>query len=96
MGSVVWQLQGKWKRAWRRQCGRCHYCGMAMILNANGTVDMKMATRDHVHPKSLGGELTANNGVLACYGCNTRKGSMSAAEFRALIAAEAAQSRKRG
>ena len=28
---------------------------------------------DHVHPKSLGGKLTWENSVAACYDCNTKK-----------------------
>ena len=50
----------------RRDGGRCQYCGTTKEL-----------TLDHVVPKSKGGKSTWNNLVTACKPCNARKGDFS-------------------
>ena len=50
----------------RRDAQICLYCGRKWKTN--------FLTRDHVVPKSLGGEDIWSNAVTACKGCNTKKG----------------------
>lgn len=64
-----------------RQRGLCSYCKRAMTLGDGGCAS---ATRDHVVPRSAGGRQKGNL-VAACARCNSAKGSMSAAEFRAWL-----------
>ena len=55
------------RNLWRRDGGRCAYCGTRVSL-ASFTID-------HVHPRSLGGLTTWENTVSACMPCNSRKGN---------------------
>lgn len=48
----------------RSDIAQCSYCGKFL--------PMREMTRDHIYPKSLGGEIT----TTACYDCNTRKRDM--------------------
>lgn len=52
----------------------CAYCGKRLTR--------AMATFDHVKALSQGGYDKTKNGAIACGQCNSRKGSMSADEFR--------------
>lgn len=72
--AIKWK---KWKKPYSkrqrailrmlgRQGHRCFYCG--------GTLK-NCATVDHLIPKSKNGSRSAANKVIACYWCNTRKGS---------------------
>ena len=51
----------------------CHYCGKKNLrINTRDT--QKIATVDHVHPKSKGGaEYSRANLVVACHSCNQKK-----------------------
>lgn len=51
----------------------CHYCSKkGLKINTNS--EDKLATLDHVIPKSKGGpEYNKNNLVVACYKCNQKK-----------------------
>lgn len=53
----------------RTDTAQCSYCGKFVL--------MREMTRDHVWPKSLGGEIT----TTACSECNTRKRDMKPIEF---------------
>jgi len=53
----------------RGDTAQCSYCGKFIL--------MKEMTRDHVWPKSLGGEIT----TTACYDCNTKKKDMKPIEW---------------
>jgi len=53
----------------RGEYAQCSYCGTFVLMR-----DM---TRDHVWPKSLGGEIT----TTACYRCNTKKKDMKPIEW---------------
>ena len=46
---------------------RCYYCGVPFYGDMNPTLD-------HVNPKTLGGETSHKNTVLACKRCNDLKG----------------------
>jgi hypothetical protein len=50
---------------WKRDGFRCQYCGIQPPEDE--------CTLDHVLPKSLGGETSWTNCVLACYQCNSQK-----------------------
>ena len=53
--------------AWRRQKGRCYWCGERLGLH--------QVTADHLLPKVHGSTIAASNIVAACEGCNSRRGS---------------------
>lgn len=55
-----------------RDGGRCQYCGTKL--------PRKYATVDHILPASRGGKTSWTNVVLACFGCNTRKGNRTPSE----------------
>jgi len=63
-----------------RDGGRCMYCGVGLALAS--------ATFDHVVPRRLGGATSWENVVIACLGCNQRKGGRLPAEagMRLLVA----------
>ena len=54
----------------------CHWCSRPM--KRPGDASGMAATRDHVHPKSLGGRYQ----VWACRACNNIKGSMTERQWR--------------
>jgi 5-methylcytosine-specific restriction endonuclease McrA len=62
------------KRAMMRDCcRRCVYCGASLELD--------IATIDHVYPLAHGGTHTPGNLVVACAPCNRLKGDMLPHEF---------------
>jgi 5-methylcytosine-specific restriction endonuclease McrA len=61
------------KKLLAKQAGRCYYCMQKFKL-----VNL---TFDHVVPKSKGGKGLRNNLVLACVGCNNKKGDSSLENF---------------
>ncbi|MDX2265426.1 MAG: HNH endonuclease signature motif containing protein [Hyphomicrobiales bacterium] len=80
-------LRSVWQRLYLRSRGRCEYCGRRMWLYGGGP---NAVTRDHATPSSGGGKGKPHNLRAACFRCNQRKGVMSEAAFRALLAAEIA------
>jgi 5-methylcytosine-specific restriction endonuclease McrA len=55
-------------------CGRrCVYCARQLAIET--------ATLDHVVPRCLGGHTGEDNVVVACRGCNRRKGGQAPFEF---------------
>jgi len=53
--------------------GICHYC----LRKTNRKHGSRLqATREHVVPRSHGGQNQLSNYVLACSGCNNRRGNM--------------------
>ena len=54
------------ENVYARDGGRCQYC--------NQRVTRHEATFDHVVPRAQGGHTTWTNIVIACVGCNQRKG----------------------
>ncbi len=86
--AKIWR-QAQWKAGNRR----CAYCTVKLIpipkrLPSGVPVPLAMATVDHKDPITLGGDDAPWNFAMACFGCNNRKGFMTEAEFRALLAAE--------
>ncbi len=64
---------------WARQGGKCFYCGRDMIRQAGaprkGDINnRRLATLDHIVPKSRGGGGGINL-VWACHQCNNKKGN---------------------
>jgi len=63
---------------------RCHYCGLTGLTESVGDNPTKaelrrMATVDHVVPRSRGGsERDPENLVVACWSCNQRKADSAA------------------
>lgn len=54
---------------WKRDCHMCQYCGVRPPDDE--------CTLDHIVPRSLGGETSWTNCVLACYQCNSQKADRS-------------------
>jgi transcription elongation factor Elf1 len=54
------------KRRMLRKSNKCHWCGKKLSIAT--------ATTDHVIPLHRGGLDNANNRVLACEPCNTKRG----------------------
>ena len=63
---------------WGRQKGRCFYCDVPLYRMRHAGLGWKkferMATLDHVLPKSAGGG-RQHNLVWSCVDCNIRKGA---------------------
>lgn len=71
------------KRLWKRQRGKCEYCGCQMTKRGvpNGERQSgTMATLDHITPRLNGGQGRGNL-VLACRTCNNKKAAKSLTEF---------------
>lgn len=75
---------------WRSRKRRCHYCDVMLTLARDGPNSM---TLDHRIPLSRGGLNKPFNYVPACARCNNAKGSMTEAEYRLLMARQAAERR---
>lgn len=73
MTSVTPELRA---RIYRRDRGRCHYCGDRVPENKG--------TLDHRTPRSKGGKANEQNLVLSCLVCNHAKANMTEYEFMAL------------
>jgi len=56
-----------------KQNGRCYYCHIVMITTRDAANADRVATLDHVIPKSKGGSDTVENTVAACAACNSAK-----------------------
>lgn len=54
----------------------CPYCGETMAKQG----DMR-PSRDHVIPRSLGGQLSGWNRLVCCVGCNNTKGDLTLEEW---------------
>lgn len=76
----------QWKRdQWEAGNRHCGYCGHRMTRNPNLPLT---CTVDHRRPRAFGGKDDPSNWLMACNGCNGRKGHMSESMFRALLASE--------
>lgn len=64
--------RSQWKRQQHAEDPTCRYCGRATLLDHTGDLE---ATVDHAQPLSKGGLDREDNWVLACWLCNTTKGS---------------------
>ena len=60
---------------------RCYYCGIQ--TNSRDPRHPTYATLEHIIPKAKGGMTIDDNLVIACLGCNRKKGNKTEAEFRA-------------
>jgi len=56
----------------------CFYCGKAL--------SRRRATKDHVIPRSKGGNDSKQNVVSACHACNQDKGCLTVQEFKMVMA----------
>ena len=63
--------QGKRPFIYRRDGGRCRYCGVEVY---------EAPTLDHAIPKAQGGPGTRDNLVLACQTCNSKKANRTPEE----------------
>lgn len=73
------------------QGDRCHYCQCTMdFVHTGRPWPSVKATVDHVIPISKGGAHSLDNAVLACWSCNSRKGSGDAEAFQDSISGQSA------
>jgi 5-methylcytosine-specific restriction endonuclease McrA len=61
-----------------RQSGFCAYCDTKMTLEIG---HRHTATKDHVVPKSRGGNSNIYNLVASCYDCNQKKADKPLYQF---------------
>ena len=64
---------------------QCFYCGQGLVQGADqpkSPVHPRTRTRDHVVPKSKGGDKK----VWACWACNSDKTNLTLDEYRLLLA----------
>lgn len=64
--------------------GCCTYCGSTVHNHKHGDWATKAAV-EHIMPRSRGGSDELDNLTLACNLCNSRKGTLTGAEFLARI-----------
>ncbi len=70
-----WLTFQKWYLKKQLKPLQCSYCGkIPLFKNSKITPASKLATLDHVHPRSRGGgEYDLNNLVVSCRPCNAKK-----------------------
>lgn len=71
-----------------RQNHRCCYCGHEMVRHSHinrQPTPRNAITKDHVEPRTYGGETTWWNLVAACCQCNQLRGEMEATAFYNLM-----------
>lgn len=73
----IWRVADKRAKLHRAQSGRCYYC--------EAGVSLRRSTLDHKIPRSRGGPGEPWNLVVACRSCNSDKGQLTEAEYRAWI-----------
>jgi hypothetical protein len=79
----------QFEQLWYRQRGRCYFCWVEMLdprfvpVKRYRRKPGRMATDEHLTPRSRGGKRTPDNIRLACNTCNQRKGNRTEAEFLA-------------
>lgn len=77
---------GKNIKIWEKTDGKCCYCGvqtLKLYLNRKeNRANPRLATIEHIIPKSKGGTYIAKNLAIACRLCNSRKGNKSLKLFR--------------
>lgn len=57
-----------------RDGGRCHYCDETVRLaRSHDDAGLRVATREHIVPRSFGGSWAKHNIILACRGCNEKR-----------------------
>lgn len=84
-----WIRDGKRKLIYERDQWRCVWCAHEVQSGATSRQDkadrwvngVRLATLDHVLPRSLGGCNSAHNLVTACSTCNEQRGDSSAIAF---------------
>jgi 5-methylcytosine-specific restriction endonuclease McrA len=70
----------KLRRTFQASHGYCHWCDNETHLDGNERSKRK-ATRDHILPKSKGGSWNLANLILACAGCNRKRGDAYYEQF---------------
>lgn len=85
------RMQAWRRRMWKAGVRACFYClGQMTRIPKHGDPPPSSVTVDHIKPLSADGLDEASNYAMCCSRCNNRKGSMSEAEFRSVLAMTAA------
>ena len=61
--------------------GECFYCHKSLVLSHRHKNERGAWNADHLIPASKGGNNSVENGVAACWNCNSKKSDLSHAEF---------------
>jgi 5-methylcytosine-specific restriction endonuclease McrA len=72
---------------WIAQDGKCHYCGVDTIQRKDDEIiySPEVSTLDHIISQTDGGTDHLSNLVMACYGCNYKRGNLEYHYFVKLI-----------
>lgn len=74
------------KRLWQMQEGKCYFCDCETHLRKNGgPIEQRMATIEHMIPKSRGGSNLMINLKMSCYDCNNSRGDMEALTWYEIV-----------
>jgi 5-methylcytosine-specific restriction endonuclease McrA len=70
----------RWRLFWEQR-GLCHWCRKPMLFNPTEKNHIRMATFEHLLPRSHGGRNHTDNVVLACWLCNRIRGNAPVAQW---------------
>lgn len=74
----------KKRRLYLSQKGRCCFCNTKMLLDSGSIPHCRIATIEHVIPRSQGGVNGWKNYKLSCQSCNSLRGVIPFDEFKYL------------
>lgn len=82
--------EAEWFEKIRAQRGLCHYCGKrgygrTPVVAFGRRIVLPQLVQDHMVPLVRGGSDSIDNIVGACDSCNSRKGTLTADEFMAVL-----------
>lgn len=80
------RLHRRKRKLYLAQKGRCCFCDVKMYAcSALPHPANRLATFEHVHPRSLGGKDTLNNLMISCYRCNKIRGCLDYDLFASVV-----------
>lgn len=69
------RLRGHRRNLFKKQRGKCYYCGRKLSRRRLTQQNQFQPTVDHVVPLGQGGEDKLRNKIMACQACNRSKGN---------------------
>ena len=74
------------KKLWRLQNGLCYFCDCEThIRKPGGPIHQRMATVEHMIPRSRGGSNYMTNLKMSCYDCNNSRGDLEALTWYEIV-----------